>query len=623
MGIQQALTTSLSGIAVTQASLSVVAGNIANAQTPGYVAQVATQISTVAGGNSGDSVRTVAVNRTLDQFVQQQLWTESAGGGYADLMSNFYDQLQPVYGQPGSTTSLDSVFNNFTSAVQSLSTSPDSPAAQSQTIAAAQAFAQALNGATASIQGLRTLADEGIANDVQQANNALQQIANINQQIAAGTQNDSAAATLENQRDQYVSQLSKLMDVRVATNDKNQVSVFTNSGQQLCSATQASTLAFNATGSVTPNEQWNADPTKSSLGTISLITPSGSSIDLVGQGAIRSGEIAGYLNMRDNVLVQAQTQVDQMATQMSSALSDTTTNGSAVSVGATAGFDVDLSSLSAGNTVNLSYTDTSNVQHNIEIVRVNDPSALPLPNTATNPNDTVIGVDFSGGISSVVSQLNTAFNAAGLNFSNPTGSTLRVLNVTPNPVTIDSASTTTTATSLTSGSPALPLFTDGGTPFTNATTSGGNESVGYAGRITVNPALVADSSLLQTYNLSPATPSGDATRANFIYNQLTGTPLTYSPSTGLGSATSPFQGTLSSFISQMVSTQSISASAATNLKQGQDVVVNSLQSRFNTTSSVNIDTEMANLLQLQNTYQANARVMSTAKAMLDALMQVM
>ena len=65
-----------------------------------------------------------SVNRLLDTFVQKQLWTESSGGGYADLRANLYQQLQQVYGQPGSDTTLDSTFNNFTSAVQSLATSP-------------------------------------------------------------------------------------------------------------------------------------------------------------------------------------------------------------------------------------------------------------------------------------------------------------------------------------------------------------------------------------------------------------------------------------------------------------------------------------------------------------------
>ena len=220
--------------------------------------------------------------------------SESSGGAYADLRSNFYQQLQQVYGQPGSNTSLDSVFNNFTSAVQALSTSPSSSVAQSQTIAAAQAFAQQLNDATNSIQSLRSQADQGIAGDVQQANNALQQIATLNQQLAGAGGADAMSAQLESQRDQYIDQLSKLMDIRVVQNGDNQVSVFTGSGAQLVGA-QASQLNFNPTGTVYAQQQWNADPTKSTLGTISLTLPGGGSVDLVASGAIRSGEIAGYL----------------------------------------------------------------------------------------------------------------------------------------------------------------------------------------------------------------------------------------------------------------------------------------------------------------------------------------
>ena len=621
MSLTQALATSLSGLTATQTNLSVVAGNVANAQTPGYIAQSAVQVAT-ASGDGGAGVSIASINRLLDQFVQQQLRSESSGGAYADLRANFYQQLQQIYGQPGSNTSLDSVFNSFTSAVQALSTSPNSSAAQSQTIGAAQALAQQLNNATNSIQTLRSQADQGIAGDVQQANNALQQIASINQQLAGSSSTDSMAALLENQRDQYIDQLAKLMDIRVVQGSNNQVSVFTGSGAQLV-GTQASQLNFNPTGTVAAIDQWNADPTKSGLGTITLVSPGGGSVDLVASGAIRSGEIAGYLNMRDSVLVQAQGQIDEIAAQMSKALSDTTTAGTAVTVGSQSGFDTDIGSLSNGNMIQVSYTDGSSVQHNITIIRVDDPSALPLSNAATaDPNDTVIGVDFSGGPASVATQLNTALGATGLQFSNPSGTILEVLDSGPSTITVNAVSTTATATSLTGGTGALPLFVDGTTAFTGAITSAGPESTGYAGRIAVNSALIADPTKLVTYQTSPQTPAGDATRPNFIYNQLVNASLEYSPTAGIGGAASPFQGTLSAYMSQMVSVQSIAANAASNLQAGQDIVVNALQTRFNSTSAVNIDTEMAHLLTLQNAYGTNARVMSTVKAMLDALLQM-
>jgi len=617
MSLTQALATSLSGLNATQTSLSVVAGNIANAQTPGYIAQTAVQVST-ASGDGGAGVNISSISRLLDQFIQKQLRSETSGGAYADLRANFYQQLQQIYGQPGSDTSLDSVFNNFTSAVQALSTSPNSSAAQNQTIAAAQALAQQLNDATNSIQSLRSQADQGIAGDVQQANNALQQIANINQQLAGASSTDSAAAVLENQRDHYIDQLAKLMDIRVVQGGNNQVSVFTGSGAQLV-GTQASQLSFNPAGTVVATDQWNADPSKSALGTITLTSPVGGSVDLLASGEIRSGEIAGYLNMRDSVLVQAQGQLDEIAAQMSKALSDTTTAGTAVA----GGFDAGIGGLSIGNTIQVSYTDGSSVQHNVTIVRVDDPSALPLSNAATaNPNDTVVGVDFTGGAAAVATALNTALGATGLQFSNPSGAILEVINSGSPAITVNAVSATATATSLTGGTAVLPLFVDGATAYTGAFTSGGPESTGYAGRIAVNSGLMADPSKLVTYQTSPQTPAGDATRPNFIYNQLVNASLEYSPAAGIGGAASPFQGTLSAYMGQMVSTQSIAANAASNLQAGQDIVVNALQTRFNSTSAVSVDTEMAHLLTLQTAYGANARVMSTVKAMLDVLLQM-
>lgn len=73
---------------------------------------------------------------------------------------------------------------------------------------------------------------------------------------------------------------------------------------------------------------------------------------------------------------------------------------------------------------------------------------------------------------------------------------------------------------------------------------------------------------------------------------------------------------------QFLSQQSNAATSATQLQQGQDVVVNALQQKFKSSSGVNIDTEMASLISLQNTYAANARVMSVVQTMMTSLMQV-
>jgi flagellar hook-associated protein 1 FlgK len=148
----------------------------------------------------------------------------------------------------------------------------------------------------------------------------------------------------------------------------------------------------------------------------------------------------------------------------------------------------------------------------------------------------------------------------------------------------------------------------------------GSQSIGYAGRITVHAGLLADPSKL--VNFTGTTPAGDGTRPTFLYNQMTQAAMTYSPTSGIGAALSPYSGTLSSFLQSVISQQGEAANGAQNLADGQAVVVNALRERMSATSGVSIDQEMADLLQLQNTYAANARVMSTVREMLATLMQM-
>jgi len=618
MSLSQALSIAMSGLRANQLGLSLTSSNVANSDTPGYIRKTVNQIQT-SSGSIGAGVAVTGVNRELDLYLQQQIRTEQSGASYADLRSSILSSLQSIYGTPGGTGTLETAFNNLVTAVQGLSTSSDSQSARIGVLNAAQSLTQQLNSMSGGIQSLRSQAESGINSAVNTANTAMQQIVNLNTQLASGDTTDAAAAALKDQRDQYVDQLSQLMDIRVIDSGNNQIQVFTNSGVQLVGA-EASTLSFNPQGTVTPNTQWDADPTKSNLGTLMVHFPNGGSLNLIQTNSIRSGTIAGYLELRDKTLVQAQTQLDQFAANMSSLLSDKTTAGTAVSSGASNGFDLDLSGLQTGNVIHLTYTDVGNVQHQLSLVRVDDPSVLPLSNNATtDPNDQVIGIDFSAGMASVTSQLNAALGSAGLQFSN-TGSTLRVLDNGVGTATVNAASVTSTTSSLAGGSGEVPLFTDGNALYTGAITAAGQQSVGLAARIRVNSQLVGDPAKLVQYNAT--TPSGDTLRPDFLYQQLTAGKSLYSPSTGFGTSTLPFQATLSNFSQQIASAQGQAADTAKQIADGQDVVLSTLQQKFNSQSGVNIDEEMANLLSLQNAYAANARVMSTVKQMFDSLMQV-
>ena len=621
MSLTQALVSAISGLKATQSSLALVSANVANAGTPGYVRKTATQVA-VAGNNTGIGVRISDIQREFDSYVLSQLRVENAGASYATTRSNILNQLQTVYGDPGSESSLETVYNNFTNALQALSSSPDDAAARNQVLDAGDLLTQLLHQMSGSIQSLRGNAELGISDAVSQANEAMTQIAKLNRALAGSSLNDAATASMQDQRDNYINQLSELMDINVISGDHNQITVYTNSGIQLV-GTQAAHLDFNAQGTMAANAVWTADPDTRGVGTLTLTAANGGVVDLIQSNAIRSGTIAAYLQVRDRDLVQAQNQLDAVAAGLASAMSDKTTDGVAVTSGLQDGFDVDISGLSAGNKITINYTDQlSGTPRTITLVRVDDPSVLPLKDSDTaNPSDKVYGIDFSAGLTTVYGQIAAAIGSTGMVASNPSGTTLRVLNDGPgNIVKVDGVSTTATMTSAQSGNSQLSFFTDGSSYYTGAIGAIGSQSVGFSARITLNGALTADPSLLVKY--ASTTSTADSARPDFLYQQLTGSSLDFSPNTGIGTTASPFTGTITTFVRQIISSQGQAADTASSLKQGQDVVLASLQQRFDDSANVNVDQEMANLIQLQNSYAANARVLSAVRDMIDELMKI-
>ncbi|HEV2157176.1 flagellar hook-associated protein FlgK [Bradyrhizobium sp.] len=624
MGLSSALASAMSGLRANQAALSIVSSNVANSQTPGYVVQTPNQIE-VTTGDFGSTAMTTGVSREIDTYVLNQLRTETGGSGYADQMANILKQLQNVYGTPGNSGTLETALNNFTSALQALSTSSGASSAQTVALGAAQALAQQLNVTTKGIQSLRSNVEQDLGSSAQQANAAMQKIADINTKLQGLSANDPSAATLMDQRDQAINTLSKYVDVRVTTDGSNQANIYTTTGIQLVGAGLASQFTFASAGALSATSLYNTDPAKSGVGALNIKLPNGSQLDVVANNVVSSGQIAADLKLRDQTLVQAQNQIDQLAATMSSALSDKTTAGSMVS-GPPAGFDLDLAGAQPGNTVNITYTDTAtNTQRQITLVNVTDPAALPLQN-ATNANPMRVGVNFSGGMSAIASALNTALSGSHLSFSAApapaTATTLRVTDDNSGLAKVNSASTTKTISSLASGNPQLAVFTDGGQAlYTGAITASGSQMTGLAGRIAVNTQLASDPTRLSVYNTSPVTPAGDTTRSDFLYSQLTTSVFSYSPTTGLGSSSQPFTGSVSNYLQQFLSVQANASTQATQLQQGQSVVVSTLQAKFNSTSGVNLDSEMSNLIQLQNAYAANAHVMSVVQSMMNTLIQ--
>ncbi|AWN45637.1 flagellar hook-associated protein FlgK [Methylobacterium terrae] len=622
-----ALNTATAGLQVTQAAIGLVSQNVANAGSAGYVKRVLTPVAQL--GNSG--VATGTISRTLDAVSLKQLRLETAGAAFTGLTAKVQGQLDALYGNPGSAAALDGVMNGFTQSLVSLTTDPTSAAARASVVSSARSVATTVSGIAKGVQDLRTGLEGQLGTDVAAASALLTQIAASNTKIVGATGNssgDTSIAELLDQRDQQINALSQYLDVQVSEQHDGSVTLLTASGATLVDHGAAASLAFDGRGTLSAQAQYASDPAARGVGTVTATTPAGARIDLVATGAIRSGSIAAAISLRDDTLVQAQRQLDDLAAGLSRAASDRPATGTAVSANGLSGFDIDLTGLQAGNAVTLGVRNAAGVGRNLILMPTNGAAPTPIdPSLTDDPTALVVPVDISGGPSTVAGKIGEALGAGFTVSAAPGGAAggLRILS-DPARLTLTGASASvtvpTSAADTRTGAGQLALFVDAGTGngvFTGSF-EGGSHLTGFAQRLAVNPAVVADSSTL--VNTTDGTKSGDATRPQYLGDALTNRTLTFSAASGIGGVSAPRSATVVGFTQSVIDARGAASAEATQLDEGQTIALSSARSRFGKESGVSVDEEMSKLIQLQTAYGANARVLTAARDMLDTLLRI-
>lgn len=630
-----ALNTAAAGLKTTQAAIGIVSQNIANVGTTGYVKR---SLDTVAQGPGNSGVAIGTINRVFDENSLKQLRLETSGAAYTGMMADVRTQLDKLYGTPGTTSALDGVMNSFTLSLQTLSAAPDSAPARSAVVAAASNLATKIGSIAEGVQSLRTATESQLSNDTSAASGLLSSIAQLNVKIAA-TSDDGSKVALLDQRDQALNSLSGYLDVQASVQRDGTVTVMTNSGMTLVDRASAATLSFDGRGTLGPEDSYSADPAQRGVGTITATTPGGGTIDLVASNAIRSGSLAAGIELRDTVLPQAQRQLDDLAAGLSRSLSDSSAVGTPATAAGGAGFDIDLTGLSAGNAITISLKDSNGAQRNLILVpsSSNPPAAVDRTDVA-DPLATIVPFTVGSDPTKLSASIADALSseavtvAVGSSFTVTSSATVgkegavRILIPANGAATLQgitaSVTQSKTADEVTNGKPQIPLFVDGGGKGRLFTGSfdGGSQLTGFAQRIAVNPAVAAKTESL--VKMSSSTPADDVTRPQYLYDALTTASRTFSAASGIGGISAPFTTSVQDFTQKIIDAQGAATATAQFLDEGQSIALATAQGRFASTSGVKIDEEMSKLVGLQTAYTANARVLTAARDMLDTLLRI-
>jgi len=123
MRLDGALSIATGGLANVSHQLAVVSQNVANASTPGYAAEIATQQSVTADGE-GLGVRTGLTIRNLDATLQSELFSQNATVAELQTRQAALQAIDVAQGTPGQGADIASLLGNLQDQFSTCSTIP-------------------------------------------------------------------------------------------------------------------------------------------------------------------------------------------------------------------------------------------------------------------------------------------------------------------------------------------------------------------------------------------------------------------------------------------------------------------------------------------------------------------
>ena len=608
MGLTSSLNNAVTGLRINQDSLTVVSRNIANSGTPGYHRQSLNVVD--YNDHSSTYARTIGINRAFDKSLQTYYNRQVSDTAMSSVQASYLDRLQTFLGKPGDAGSLDKVFQDLQNALSLLATSPDDYTVRAQVVSMAQTMAETLNRLSGDIQTMRQETEGQIATNVQQLNGMLTSLQEVNLRLLDLGAADGARAALLDQRDRLVSQIAEKIDVTADYRPDGTVALMTRSGVGLLDG-RASTFNFESAGNLAATSEFSYDPALTKVGKVTLTTPSGLTLDLVQQGVVQGGELGGLLDLRDRTLVQAQSQLDEIAAALAQAFGTVQTPGTAVTAGAAQGYDLDLGGIAPGEDMLINFTQNG-VAQQVRVVNTTQPLDYKDASGVR-----VIGVDMSAGAGAVASRLDSLL--PGLDFANPSGSVLRVLDDgAGGAFDVTSVTGRTSSTAAQGAGLALNLFVDGGNQaFTNNLDTDPPQKLGFAARISINSAVLADNRVLVQHEAGGSL--GDSARPDYLVAQLKNMKFVSGGDPKANPNAFQLNGNVGEVVSQVMSFQGSSIAAAIAKRDDRQLTLDTVVQQMDTQYGVNVEEELARLIELQNAYSANARVVSVVQDLFDKL----
>lgn len=294
------LATGSSALIAFQRALSTVGHNVANINTPGYSRQrvefEARDATYFGYGYQGNGVQIVDVRRMADSLATSRLL--DSGGELARLqqLSTLSSRLDQLFSEKA--TGISAPWSSFFDSVNALSSNAAGSADRESVLAQANALVTRFRQIDQHLDGLDIEVNAGLTAATDEVNRLAKEIAQLNGQIGGSS---SPSGDLLDRRDQLISELVAFTGGNAATQDGGLVNVFSAGGQPLVVGATASTL-------VTVPDPYRPERLQVALET------NGQRVTLDKRAL--GGQIGGLVEFRTTVLDPAMAELGRIATSL-------------------------------------------------------------------------------------------------------------------------------------------------------------------------------------------------------------------------------------------------------------------------------------------------------------------
>lgn len=617
------LSTGTGALLAFQRALATTSHNVANLNTPGYSRQkvnfATADPQNYGYGTVGNGTRITDIRRTADQLAISRLLDSSGELARLKQLSGMADRVNSLFSD--AATNVAGVWSNFFDSVSGLSSNASGTADRQNMLDGGKALANRFVQLNTHLNNLNSEVNNGLMAGATEVNRLAQEIAQINGAI--GTNIATAAPDLLDRRDQLITQLIGYTGGTAVIQDGGIMNVYTAGGNALVVGTTATKVTTVA------------DPYQPERLQLALETQ-GNTIRLDAKAV--GGQIGGLLEFRDTVLTPAQAELGKLAVGLAETFNQAhhqgvdlygkmggdffnignprvtanNSNTGTASLSATYG---DLGKLDAQNVV-LQFDGT-----NWKASRADTGASVPLTGSGTAADPLMIN-----GVKLVVGGTPSANDRFLLQPTAGVAGSMEMAITDPSRIAAaaavkGAAATANTGTGKLSGvtvtdasnanlrNPAAIVFTsattytiDGGPPQTY--TPGQTISANGWSFVLDGAPKVGD-----TFNITP-TPAGSSDNSNAAKLAKVESAKAFNAGTV----------TLNGALGGLTTQVGAAARSAEYSLDAQLVINDKAQEARDEVSGVNLDEEAADMLRLQQAYQAASQLISTADSMFQTIL---